>query len=363
MSMAPSNQLSRTEVIESRIDKSVTGGIQVSSGRGLQIDNVGQIMEVSKMMAVSGLAVPAHLRTNPGACLAVAIQSFEWGINPFALANKSYEVRDRLSYESAIYATVLLKRAPIKGRLKIAYKGDGNQRQCVISAVTLDGETVEYLSPKIGDIPVKNSPLWKGDPDQQLYYYSVRAFARRYFPDVMLGVYTNDELLDDPNISPRKSSAESLTAKLESVPEESQLPTPEAQAAAESQVQLEEKPVARRQYTVEEDQAMGHPEAFGGTDYPDGPPSDPVKTVTEQPAPDESQAIIEQELAESLTGDWSAIEKHLRRDFSKLGKGRTPAEFVKLQNKYLTIVPKNSTVEQRVAFFNAVMNENGERAK
>ncbi len=55
---------------------------------------------------------------------------------------------------------------------------------------------VEYTSPKFVTINPKNSPLWKNDPDQQLFYFSVRSFARRHFPDVMMGIYTVDEMLD-----------------------------------------------------------------------------------------------------------------------------------------------------------------------
>ena len=84
-------------------------------------------------------------------------------------------------------------RAPIKGRPSIEFKGEGQKRQCVVSAKLLDGDAVSYMSPPVGDIPIKNSPLWKNDPDQQLAYYAVRAFARRHFPDVILGVLEREE--------------------------------------------------------------------------------------------------------------------------------------------------------------------------
>lgn len=122
---------------------------------------------------------------------------------PFAVANKSYSVSNRLAYESQLVQAVILQRAPIKGRFKIEYEGDGAKRRCRVSAVTTGGDTVEYLSPEVGTIPVKNSPLWKGDPDQQLFYYSGRALCRRHFPDVLLGVYTNDEMeADTKDVTP-----------------------------------------------------------------------------------------------------------------------------------------------------------------
>jgi len=185
------------------IDRPVAGAIELKANSGLVVRDVGQAMEIAKLMSISGSAVPAHIRNNAGICLAVAIQAYEWGMNPFAVANKSYVVNDRLAYESALYNAVATRRAPIEGRLSIAYSGEGQTRQCKITAKlneTEGGGDVEYTSPMFSQINPKNSPLWKNDPDQQLFYFSVRAFVRRHFPDVMMGVYTTDELqdLDEP---------------------------------------------------------------------------------------------------------------------------------------------------------------------
>ena len=62
------------------------------------------------------------------------------------------------------------------------------------------GEEIIYTSPPVKQIPVKNSPLWKGDPQQQLGYYSARAWARRHFPELLLGVYTREEIEEAPSV-------------------------------------------------------------------------------------------------------------------------------------------------------------------
>lgn len=187
-------QLSKTEQIESRVNHGITAGISFGSTGSLIVKDVSQIMEVAKLMAVSRTGVRKHLRDNPGACMAVAMQAFEWGMNPFAVANKSYEVNDQIAWESQLINAVILRRAPIRGRFRCEYSGEGAQRKCHLEVDTKDGETITYESPVIGSITVKNSPLWKSDPDQQLYYYSSRAMCRRYFPDVLLGVYAEDEI-------------------------------------------------------------------------------------------------------------------------------------------------------------------------
>jgi len=196
------------------IDRPVAGAIALKTSGGLIVKNVGEAMEIAKLMSISGAAVPAHIRNNAGACLAVAIQAWEWEMNPFAVANKSYVVNDRLAYESALYNAVATRRAPIEGRLQISYAGEGPSRQCMISAQLKEaagGGDVEYKSPQFSQINPKNSPLWKNDPDQQLFYFSVRAFVRRHFPDVMMGVYTDDELEDAAEPVARQGARRKLT--------------------------------------------------------------------------------------------------------------------------------------------------------
>jgi hypothetical protein len=201
--------------IAGKIDKDVTKSLALTnSSGGLNLKNIDQVMELAKMMAVSGVAVRKHLRNNPGVCLAVAIQAFEWEMSPYAVANKSYAVNDQLAFEAQLIHAVILRRAPIKGRPKTTYKGDGQDRSICISVETTDGQVLEYESPKLEDIAVKNSPLWKADPDQQQHYYGMRAMARRHFPDVILGIYSRDELEDAKDITPNQPQGSGLAARL-----------------------------------------------------------------------------------------------------------------------------------------------------
>lgn len=195
-----SNLSTRTDLIESRIDKTATGELAVGKGGTLDFTNLNQIMEVAKVVAIAKEAIPRHLRENVGACLAVCIQASEWRMSPFAVANKSYVVNDRMAYEAQLVAAVILMRAPIKGRLKYTYTGKDGTRQCTCTATLAEGDTVEYQTPEIGKIKVKNSPLWQNDPDQQLAYFAARSLARRHFPDVILGVYTPEEMAEEASV-------------------------------------------------------------------------------------------------------------------------------------------------------------------
>lgn len=208
--------------IEARIDNETTRQLAVSDrAGGLVFANVSEVMEFAKLMAISGIAVRKHLRGNPGACLGVVIQALEWRMSPYAVANKSYLVNDQLAYEAQLIHAVVLSRAPIKGRPKVEYRGEGDERQCKVSVELNDGsgQWVDYELPKFGKITPKNSPLWKSDPDQQHFYFSARSLARRHFPDVILGVYAEDEIMPrDPSAARDVTPApKTLAGKLDAL--------------------------------------------------------------------------------------------------------------------------------------------------
>jgi hypothetical protein len=202
--MSTGNALALTDTerkIAERIDPAAANDVAVSAAAGgLAFNNMGQMMEFARYMAIAKGGIRKHLRGDVGACLAICTQAVEWGMSPYAVANKSYFVNDQIAFESQLVQAVILKRAPIKGRIKFEFTGEGAARVCRAWARLAEDpdEVVEYISPPFASITPKNSPLWKSDPDQQHAYYSGRALCRRHFPDVLLGVYADDELEPAP---------------------------------------------------------------------------------------------------------------------------------------------------------------------
>lgn len=160
--------------------------------------NFGEMQEMARYMAQAGNMVGRAFRGNAGACLAILTQAMRWNMDPFAVSLKAY-VADRdgvgpVAFEAQLVHAIVLKNAPLSKRPRCTYSGEGMDRRCkVVFHVIGEDEPLEYESPALEKIK-KQSPLWKDDPDQQLWYYSVRAGARRHFPDVLMGVYTQEEM-------------------------------------------------------------------------------------------------------------------------------------------------------------------------
>jgi hypothetical protein len=220
---------------ERRIDRDLADTIAIGKG-GINFDNAGQVMEYAKLMAASGSAVPKHLRGQPGACLGVLDDAIRFHVNPYALARQSYFVNDILSYSAAFFMAVINAHAPLKTRPDIRFEGEGQEMRAIVTGTFRDGAEREYRSPRIADIQPKNSPLWKSDPGQQLAYYSLRAFARRWCPEVIMGIHDVDEI--------REAQMTDVTPKAEALPRPAPRSLEEFAAAASGAHSPEEEPAA-----------------------------------------------------------------------------------------------------------------------
>tara|TARA_R110000782_G_scaffold239194_1_gene325557 strand:- start:16 stop:1035 length:1020 start_codon:yes stop_codon:yes gene_type:complete len=183
-----------------KFDSAALKGIETSSGdygasRALfQPNSMGEAMEIAKLMA-AGNFVPPHLRGKPGDCLAVVMQAARWGLDPFAVGNKTYFVNDRMAYEAQLVIAVLNTSGVLKGRLQIEWDRSDTDLVCTVTGtLKSDPQRPKAVEQKMSTIKVKNSPLWVASPQQQIGYYTSRLWARLFAPEVLLGVYTVDEI-------------------------------------------------------------------------------------------------------------------------------------------------------------------------
>ena len=180
------------------------------------------LMSFADKMAECRVTVPAHLAGKPGDCMAIAMQADRWGMDPFAVAQKTHLINGTLGYEAQLVNAVITSMAPTTGRLNFEWFGpwerivgkfktltgksgkpyqapawsQADEAGCGVRVwATLRGETEpRVLELLLQQATVRNSTLWASDPKQQLAYLATKRWARLYTPDVILGVYTPDEL-------------------------------------------------------------------------------------------------------------------------------------------------------------------------
>ena len=159
------------------------------------------LVAFSELMSKSLVTVPEHLRGKPSDCLAVAMQAAQWGMNPFAVAQKTHIVSGRLGYEAQLVNAVVQSSGAIDGAPSYEYHGEGAKLECRVGAVLRGHAAItwgEWYC--IDQVKTKNSPLWATNPKQQMGYLQLKNWARLYCPGAILGVYDPDEL---DSIEPR----------------------------------------------------------------------------------------------------------------------------------------------------------------
>lgn len=156
--------------------------------------------------------LPAHLQKSPADCLRVVLQAVRWQMDPFAVADKTSIIQNKLMYEGQLVSAVVNARGNLAKRLDYAYKGEGDARVLTVSG-TVRGEA----EARIIELPfalakrINKNGQMQINPDQQAAYIGARIWARRHMPELMLGVYTPDEIDEDDaqNAEPKVASSDS----------------------------------------------------------------------------------------------------------------------------------------------------------
>lgn len=189
-----------------------------TQGTGLVPQSMDQAVRLAEMMA-QGRLVPNHLQKSPGDCLMVIEQAMRWGMSPFAVAQSTSVIQGKLMFEGKLVAAALHSSGALSSRLNYEYSGEGDKRAVRVSAV-LAGETEpRHVDVRLADAKTTNG-MWTKQPDQQLAYHGARVWARRYAPEVMLGVYAPEEMEPAPVVH----SGPTIEARVEPPAE----PTPTA---------------------------------------------------------------------------------------------------------------------------------------
>ena len=189
----------------------------------MDVQSMERMERIADLMASGKTTVPAHLRGSKSDCFAIVLQSMQWGMNPFAVAQKTHLVNGVMGYEAQLVAAVINSSGAVKDRFKFEFygpwervigkftvkKGDkgeyrvpgwtfADEEGCGVRiSATLKGENEpRVLDLLLAQARVRNSTLWADDPKQQLAYLAQKKWSRLYASDVILGVYSSDEIAE-----------------------------------------------------------------------------------------------------------------------------------------------------------------------
>ncbi|HAX2424644.1 TPA: recombinase RecT [Escherichia coli] len=196
-------------------------------------EGMNQLVRFAELMSQRKATVPKHLEGKPADCLAVTMQAAQWGMNPFAVAQKTHVVNGTLGYEAQLVNAVVSSSSLLATRLNYRWSGDWSNVNgktdkspnltVTVSAVLKGEAEPRELTISMAQAGVRNSPLWEQDPRQQLAYLCTKRWARLHAPDVLLGVYTPDELQEtaprvERDITPQTTTAAGMNSLINAKP-------------------------------------------------------------------------------------------------------------------------------------------------
>lgn len=225
------------------------------------LDQLDRITRFAELMATGKCTIPKELQNNPGDCLAISLQARAWQMNPFAVAQKSYVIKGKLGYEAQLVNAVITRHAPIVGRPQFNYSDgwDGVLKKfrvmqgqngaytvpdwkpedevglwCEVSATLMGEDEPRVLRLMLSQAYPRQSTQWATDPKQQLSYTTLKKWARLHCPDVVLGIYTPEEIQyqdkEEKDITPEGGLKARLKAHGESVTDRQESKEPPAGA-------------------------------------------------------------------------------------------------------------------------------------
>lgn len=214
------------DTLERLLERPYGGGVGAAT---LILKNNGEafarMVHTAELMAGGEVTVPAHLRGNKSDCLAIVMKAVQWNMDPWAVASKTHVTKSGLlGYEAQLVNAVVIQSGLLSARPDWEFigpwsnifgrfreeKGTNGGKYYVQAwsekdeigiGVTCYAHFKGEAEPRSITVMLSQcwprfSTQWATDPQQQITYISLRKMVRRYAPDVLMGVYTPDELED-----------------------------------------------------------------------------------------------------------------------------------------------------------------------
>ena len=201
-------------------------------------------LKKAEMMAKSNM-LPVMFRGDVYGCYALQQLAFVWQTNPVLLAPGLYKVKpdSPLTLDGKTVKSIVGRYAPVKDHyIADEYFGDWSKVIGKFKMIESKKVTDEYGRPKQYRVPAwtpddedglgirltatlyngiqikyelllkqcqtRNSTLWGEDPQLQLYYRAIARFSRKYFPEILNGMYIREEFDDENTIEVRAEVVE-----------------------------------------------------------------------------------------------------------------------------------------------------------
>ncbi len=191
------------------------------AGRNISVMvDIEESKSVARLMSKASAMLPAYLHGNPGECLAIVLLARDWGMNPYTVGQHSYipTGSNRVGFDGQLVNAAINNSRRLVMPLRYEYEGKDKDLTCTAHGLLYyydfedhqlkkepSERTVTVGMPKniakqgkkgTYYVDKGNSTLWDSDPEQQLAYKAARWWCRKFVPEILMGVYTPQEITE-----------------------------------------------------------------------------------------------------------------------------------------------------------------------
>lgn len=229
-------------------------------------ETLKQDIQTAQLMCKAKSMLPDHLHGNPGECLAMVLLARDWNMNPYHVGAGTYIAKSgsKIGFTGQLVNAVINNSRRLVMPLKYRYEGEDKDRICYaygrlyyydfedhqLKKEDEDREVKVTMPKNIAKKGTKGtyyvdkamSSLWESDPDQQLAYKAARWFARKFIPEILLGVYTPQEITEmGQQHKPARDSSDTPATNIDNIikqhrEEKEDLPIKEAELVDDKKV-------------------------------------------------------------------------------------------------------------------------------
>lgn len=170
-------------------------------GSALSAENLEHTSTLAVKLSKSDL-LPPHFKGKPENVLLVLALAQNLNINPVMALQQVSVISGRPCLQASLMISLLNSSGKIKGPLRFEWIGQpaSHERGCIAKATdAATGETVQSEPVTLGMAQAEGwtrNPKYKSLPDTMLKWRAASFFVRTFYPEVVLGLHSEDEMTD-----------------------------------------------------------------------------------------------------------------------------------------------------------------------
>lgn len=171
---------------------------------------------LAQVLANSGI-VPKHFAKQPEACMVALVQAVELGENPLVLMSNMHVVHGSPGFAAKYMIARLNSSGKTVGPVRYNETGEPGMKDYAVTAYATDKDTGEVVSFTVTWTMAvaegwTSNTKYKSMPQVMMRYRAATFLVRMYYPEVMLGYSTVEELETLPP-EPVTAAARPVTAR------------------------------------------------------------------------------------------------------------------------------------------------------